>query len=190
MSKQDNINETWEVRINALLDGELNPQEVEALKSEAQHDADLAQAIIDAYALQSGLDELEIERAPASLRSRLAEIPGAEKKQSAEKKQPTHWFGMPRWVSAGALAAVPLLVIAMVMMQSQPELAEQPEFTEAEILQARQDVIVAFAYLDRIGDRAGRQIESEISEELSSGVNRNVTRYMPYTNNSLQEETS
>jgi len=185
MSKHDNIDETWEARINALLDGELKPQEIDELKTEAQRNAALAQAIIDAYALQAGLDELEVERAPASLRSRLANIPAAY-----QEKQPKRWFGMPRWAPAGALAAVPLLVIAMVMMQSQPEPAVQPEFTEAEVLQARQEVMIAFAYLDEITHRAGQQVESEISEELSSGVNRNVTRYMPYTNNSLQEENS
>jgi anti-sigma factor RsiW len=187
MNEHDDMSEHWEARINALLDGELDQKEVAALKREAERDARLAQAIIDAHALQARFDELEIERAPASLRAQLAKIPRAEKQQSPR------WFGFPRWAPVGALAAIPLLVVAMVMMQSPPEQSDQldqPEYTEAEILKARQDVITAFAYLDRIGARTGQHIESELAEELSRGVNRNVSRYMPYTQQSEQEESS
>ena len=76
MKKHDEINEAWESRINDLLDGELNAEEAADLRAEAENDAALAQAIIDAYALQASLDELEIERAPASLRKRLADLGG------------------------------------------------------------------------------------------------------------------
>lgn len=185
------MNEDWETRINELLDGELDPQQVAELRREAENNARLAQDIIDAYALQARLDELDVERAPDSLRAKLAGISGSE------RKQPVHWFGLPRWVPMGALAAVPVLVIAMVMMQPQPQSQAQPqsqpgapEYTEAEILQARQDVMTAFAYLDRIGSRTGHHIESELAEELSRGVTKNVSRYIPYTNASEQEENS
>ena len=178
MKKHDEINEAWESRINDLLDGELNAEEAADLRAEAENNAALAQAIIDAYALQASLDELEIERAPASLRKRLADIPRAEKKEKAR------WFGLPRWAPAGAMAAIPLLVVVMVM---QPK---QPEYTEAEVMQARQDLAVAFAYLDRIGERTSRHIQAELTEELTSGVNENVSRYMPYTKHKEQEENS
>lgn len=90
MNEHDDMSEHWEARINALLDGELDQKEVAALKREAERDARLAQAIIDAHALQARFDELEIERAPASLRAQLAKIPRAEKQQSPR------WFGFPR----------------------------------------------------------------------------------------------
>lgn len=185
MSKRNNIDERWEARINALLDGELDAQEVAALKREAERNEALAQAIVEAYSLQARLDELEIEPAPASLREKLARIP---KTESAHGRR---WLGMPKWVPVGAMAAVPLLVVAMVMMTQSPTVGpEQPEYTEAEILQARQDVLTAFAYLERVGERTGRQIEGELAEELSSGVNDNVARYMPFTNQSEQEDKS
>lgn len=181
MSDHENMNGDWEARINALLDGELDARESAALKREAEENQALAQAIVDAYALQARLDQLEIERAPASLSARLARIPKTESK--ARKS----WFGMPRWAPVGAIAAIPLVVIAMVMMQSEPEV---PEYTEAEILQATQDVRTAFAYLDRIGARAAREIEAELAKELRSGVNDNVTKHMPFTNHSRKEENS
>lgn len=187
MNEHDDLNEQWETRINELLDGELGPQQIAELKGEARKNEKLAQAIIEAYALQARLDELEVERAPDSLRTRLAGIPGSQ------KEQPARWFGLPRWIPASAMAAVPVLVIAMVMMQPQTQPQDQagvPEYTEAEIQQAQQDLLTAFAYLDRIGARTGQQIESELAEELSSGVNENITRHMPFTNNPEQEESS
>jgi len=135
--------------------------------------------------IKAMLKELEIERAPASLRARLKRIP---KEESAGSRR---WLGMPRWVPVGAMAAVPLLVLAMVMMTQSPTVGpEQPEYTEAEILRARQDVLTAFAYLERVGERTGRRIEGELAKELSSGVNDNVARYMPFTNQSEQEDKS
>jgi hypothetical protein len=186
MSKHDEINESWEARINALLDGELDEQAAAALKQEAEHNQALARAIVDAHALQARIDELEIERAPATLRARLARI---SKTESASRRR---WLGMPRWVPAGALAAVPLLVIAMVMMQATPEPADaiQREYSEAEVLQARQDLITALAYLDRVGERAGRQIASDLSRELRNGVNARVAEHMPFTHQSEQEDSS
>jgi len=181
MSNHDDNKEHWEPRINALLDGELDEQEAAALKREAEQDQVLAQAIIDAYALQSALDRLELEHAPASLRRRLARIP---KTESAGRKR---WLGMPRWAPVGALAAIPLAVIAMVMMTGTPP---KPKYSQAEILQARQDVITALAYLDRIGERTGLEIKGELAKEFSSGVNDNVAKHMPFANRSEQEEKS
>jgi anti-sigma factor RsiW len=177
----DEMNEHWEARINALLDGELDEQEAAAFKREAGQNESLAQAIIEAYALQSALEQLQIERAPASLRSRLARIPKTEKAGSKR------WLGMPRWVPAGAFAAIPLAVIAMVMMSGTPE---KPDYSQAEILQARQDVITALAYLDRVGERTGLGIKGQLSKEFSNGVSDNVAKHMPFAHKSEQEEKS
>lgn len=182
MSGKDERQERWEAQINALLDGELSKAEVAELKREAEGNQTLAQAIIDAHALQAGLENLRVERAPASLRAKLRKIP------RTEGGTPRRWFGMPRWVPAGAMAAVPLLVVAMVMMTSSPE--PQPEYSRAEVLQAREDLMVAFSYIDRIGSRAGEHIEAELSKELRGGVTDNVARYMPFTHQSQEEETS
>jgi anti-sigma factor RsiW len=183
MSKRDEMSEHWEARINALLDGELDDDEIAALKQEAEQDQALAQAIIDAYALQGAMEHLVPERAPDTLRKKLARIP------KTEGKEHRRWLGMPRWAPIGALAAIPLAVIAMVMMTS--ESPQQPrEYTEAEILEARQELITAFAYLDRVSERAAMQVQDELAKELRSAVNDNVSKHMPFTHPSEQEEKS
>ncbi len=185
------LDEHWEAQINALLDGELGAEETAELRREAEHNAALARAIVDAYALQSSLDALQLERAPDSLRARLADIPQAEKARTSAEPR-LSWFGMPRWVAAGAMAAVPLAVVAMLMMQA-PETGpapEQPQFTQEQIEQAARDVQTAFAYLDRIGERTGLEIQGQLAKELSHGVNDNVAEHMPFTSRNKREENS
>lgn len=185
MSESNKIDEHREAQINALLDGELDEQAAAELRRAAEADRALARAIVDAYSLRAMVDELDVERAPASLRRKLARIP---KTESAGRGR---WLGMPRWIPVGAMAAVPLLVLAMVMMSQPPAVdPQQPEFTEAEVLRARQDVLTALAYLDRASSRAGKAIERELAEELSDGVTDNVGKYMPFTHSSEQEEQS
>jgi hypothetical protein len=59
----------------------------------------LSQAIVAAWRLQLGLDQLQLERAPASLARRLRRIP---RQESAALRGPV--FGLPRQaVVAGAL---------------------------------------------------------------------------------------
>ena len=58
--------EKWEELINALLDGELNETDADALKEQAGSDQALARAIIEAYQLRKAMTEIEVERAPAS----------------------------------------------------------------------------------------------------------------------------
>ncbi len=60
--------------------------------------------------LEAMLQQLEIEKAPASLSSRLYRIP--EEESNKGWKWPWQWFSnpMPQWVMAPALAAVPLIV--------------------------------------------------------------------------------
>lgn len=143
--------EAVEARINDLLEGRLDDSEAERLKRDAQADHELATAIIDAFQLQKAMAELKVERAPASLRRRLRKIPA----QSRPAWQ------QPRWVLA--YATVPVLALAMVMMQPSSPSA-------AEIEKARQDLAVAFAYIDRVSVRTSHTIQSEIGSEMSRAV--------------------
>ena len=143
--------EAIEARINDLLEGRLDDDAAERLKREAQADHELATAIIDAYQLQRAMSELTIERAPASLRRRLRKIPA--------QSRPA-WM-QPRWVMT--YATVPVLALAMVMMQP-----SQPSSDELE--KARQDLAVAFAYIDRVSMRTSRHIQSEVGGEMSRAM--------------------
>ncbi len=157
----------WEAQVNALLDGELDDAQADALKAAAEADQALARAIIEAYQLQRLMTSMPVERAPDSLREKLRRIPAEqaslERRRSKAAKPPrTAWFA-PRW--AMALAAVPL-VIAVGVQLSGPRAP-----SEAELAQARQDVALAFSYLAK----ASRATEREIEHSIGAGMRDPVT---------------
>lgn len=133
--------------------------------------------------LESLLQELEIESAPASLTSRLYRIP----QEQAAKARKWPWqrisFPAPRWVMAPAFAAVPVLVLALFLFQER-----QP--SAAEIEQARQDLVVAFAYLDKAGVRTGIEIQDILGNGLRHGVKDPLSEHLPYTESIRKEETT
>jgi len=160
----------WEQQINALLDGELGQTDADELKSAATDDRELARAIVEAYQLQQVMAEIKVERAPASLNKRLRAIP--------REQRPAAGISLfqPRWVMA--LAAVPLAIIAVSIMQP-----DTP--SEAEIAKARQELAIAFAYLDKAGTITGRGIESTVGNTMADAVTGSVNRAIK-----LQNETS
>jgi anti-sigma-K factor RskA len=175
-----------EAQINSLLDGELDDAQAAALRQAAESDAALAQAIIEAYQLRAELANLPQERAPDSLRQKLQRIPAEHAPRTAPARtgkssgQGLRWF-QPRWVMA--LAAVPL-VILIGLYQPGPREAEDPGRslagptppTAAELAQARQDLALAFAYLDKAGRVTGREIEYTIGTGMRDPVKENTVR--------------
>ena len=163
----------WEKQINALLDGELDKADADKLKSAATDDRELARAIVEAYQLQRAMDEIHVERAPASLSKRLLAIPDEQKTASR-----FDWF-QPRW--AMALAVIPLVVITFNMMQPDTPSA-------SEIAKARQDLAIAFAYLDKAGRMTGREIESTVGRTIADAVTGSVNRAIKLQNDSFKEK--
>ena len=153
--------EKWEEQINALLDGELSPDDTDLLKTEASDDRDLARAIIEAYQLQKAMDAIHVERAPHSLRKRLRSIP------RQHRSAPTFSILQPRW--AAALAVIPLVFVVVSLMQPNTP-------SEQEIEKARHDLAVAFAYLDKAGQFTGREIESTVGNTMSDAIAGSVIR--------------
>jgi hypothetical protein len=133
--------------------------------------------------LETLLEKLEVESAPASLTSRLYRIP--EEESAKGWKWPWQWnFNpVPRWVTAPALAAVPLLVLGVLMLQP-----GQP--SAAEVEQARRDLGVAFAYLDKAGLRTGTEIRNVLGSQLRQSVKDPLSEHLPYTEQFRKEETS
>lgn len=124
---------------------------------------------------------LEIEKAPASLTRKLMRIP-----QEHGRREPwwSRWLpqrSAPRWVLVPALAAIPLLVIGLVLMQP-----HQP--SRAEVEKARQDVAIAFSYLDKVGLRTTREIQDVLEDGLEKPVKGELRKYMPFTGQSKQEK--
>ncbi len=153
--------ESREERINALMDGDLDPDEAERLKAMATQDEDLMRAIVEAYQLQRAMEQVRVERAPASLRRSLKQIP----------RQNRPVYLQPRW--AMAFAIVPLMIISVALMRSQEPSATQFDqigVDQARVDQARQDLAVAFAYIDQLSDKTSNLIESEVGGEMSRAV--------------------
>ena len=150
-----------EERINALMDGDLDPDEAERLKAMAAQDEDLMRAIVEAYQLQRAMEQLRVEKAPASLRRSLKQIP----------RQNRPIYLQPRW--AMAFSIVPLMIISVALMRSQDPPATQFDqigVDQARVDQARQDLAVAFAYIDQLSDKTSNLIESEVGGEMSQAV--------------------
>lgn len=178
MNDRIDMNE-WEAQINALLDGELDDAQTQALKSAAERDQALARAIIEAYELQRLIAALPEQRAPDSLREKLRQIPQqhaapARAPQTAGlRAAPRRWsWFQPRWVMA--LAAVPL-VVAIGIYQGGPQDGPRTP-SDAELAQARQDLALAFAYLEKASLATGREIEYSIGTGMRDPVKNNTLR--------------
>jgi anti-sigma factor RsiW len=163
----------WEDRINALMDGELSAADAELLKAQASDDQELARAIIEAYQLQQAMDSIRVERAPDSLRKRLRAIP--------REHRPTPVFSLlqPRW--AMALAAIPLAIVIVSLMRPDTPSA-------SEIAKARQEMAIAFAYLDKAGVITGREIESSVGQTMADAVTDSVNRAIKSQNLNSKEK--
>lgn len=133
--------------------------------------------------LEAMLADLEIENAPASLTSRLNRIPVEEGGKGW--KWPWQWFQnpAPRWVMAPAMAFVAVAALTVVLMQERGPSA-------AEVEQARQELAVAFAYMDRVGVRTGSEIQNILGGELRKTVKQPLSEHMPFTEQFRKEETS
>ncbi|MFB3078092.1 MAG: hypothetical protein ACE1Y4_08785, partial [Lysobacterales bacterium] len=88
-----------------------------------------------------------------------------------------------RWVMTAAVASIALLATSLVLMQPR-----QP--SQADVEQARQDLAVAFNYIDKIGNRTGDRIHSVLALQLHKGVTGNISKHFPFTEQSLKEENT
>ncbi len=190
MSGQDPATpKDWEIEINALLDGELDEASARALRMAAAEDSVLALAIVEAWQLHQSLDQQRPERAPASLRRKLRRIPREQKVASGRLV-----FGLPRWVSAGGLAAVVLIAVAMLLNEPAGQTVSSSQATAsrntsdvARREQARRELAIAFFYLDKAGLRLGQQIHQLLNDELSAPVKDELSKHMPYVGQAHKE---
>lgn len=133
--------------------------------------------------IESMMAQLSVEKAPASLTRRLMRIPREERRKARRGSWWPSPNDAPRWVLAPAFAAVPLLVLAVFLMRE-----SGPSQTEVE--QARQDLAIAFAYIDRAGFRTGEEIQSALGGELRHTVKGNLSKHIPFTEQSHKEDTT
>jgi hypothetical protein len=132
--------------------------------------------------LDALIEELEIEQAPPSLTRRLYRIPHEEQGREAWWRRWLPTGAAPRWVLVPALAAGVLALGVALLLPRQPS----PE----EVFQARQDLAVAFSYIDKAGVLTGREIQSVLGGELHHAVKDNLSKSIPFTEQFRKEETT
>ena len=135
----------------------------------------------DERQLDALFEQLGIEKAPPSLTRRLQRIPLEE-----GERQP--WWrrfwpeAAPRWVLAPAMAAALLALGIIISLPPQP--------SREDVLQAQQDLALAFHYIDKAGLITGKEIQSVLGGELRQSVKGNLSKHIPFTDSSLEEENS
>ena len=155
--KTDIEQQAFDDAIEELLAGDMDAQRAETLKQAAASDQVMASAIIDAWTLRKGLDELEPEIVPTSLQQRLLAIPAEHtpRKQWFAWIKPSNWQAGPSWAIGSALAMSLILAIGI---------NRQPN--QAEILQAREDIQIALAYLGKSLNQADQVTRDELSLQV------------------------
>lgn len=148
----------------------------ESTGSRRQSEAELDRA------LEQLFGQITIERTPASLRRRLRRIP-------LEQQPRERWWQRllaptpgPRWVLVPALAAAVLVVGIVLVMPRQP--------SQQDVLQARQDLAVAFSYIEQAGLATSREIESALGDGLRHPVKDSLSEHIPFTRQFRKEESS
>lgn len=128
------------------------------------------------------LGQLEIEEAPPSLTRRLYRIP-------LHAAGPDRWWQKlmatgqgPRWALVPALAAAVLVLGVVLTTMRQP--------SQEDLRQARQDLAVAFSYIERAGVVTGQEIQSAIGGELHRTVKENLSKHIPFTEQFRKEEST
>lgn len=139
----------------------------------------------DEERLDSLFSQLGVEKAPRRLTQRLYRIPREEGHEAGWRRllRPA---AVPRWVLAPALAAALLAVGVLLTLPRQP--------SEAEVLQARRELAVAFHYIDKAGVITGQEIQAvlggKLREELRDPIKDNLSKHIPFTEPSLEEEST
>jgi hypothetical protein len=132
--------------------------------------------------LEGLFQQLSVERAPASLRRRLRRIPSEEADRASWWKRWLAPAAQPRWVLVPALAVSLLVVGVVLVMPRQP--------SQADVLQARQDLAVAFRYIEQAGRTTSQEIKTVLDEGLRHPVKDNLSEHIPFTEQFRMEESS
>ena len=89
-----------------------------------------------------------------------------------------------RWAMAPAFA------VGSIAGAGSGVLLQPRQPSAAEVEQARQDLAVAFAYLDKVGNRTGNEIQTVLGGELRHSVKDKLSEHIPFTEQSRKEETT
>lgn len=149
--------------LDRFIDGEVTTGERQLLLCGAAEDPALGSKLASAMELQRALAGLPAEKAPTGLQRRLRTIPD----KHPEPGPPRGWLLRPHWLIATA-ALVLALVGGGALYQHQQQ--------EAELAQAKADLELVLAYLEKVNLKTRNRIHSTVSEVTSEPVARITAR--------------
>ncbi|MEH6580797.1 MAG: hypothetical protein V7754_02600 [Halioglobus sp.] len=153
----------FELLLDAFIDGDLEPVQRQALLATAAEDPTLGAELAVAVELQQALAGLPEHQVPASLNRKLQKIAQPESHWAG------HWLLRPRWAFAAML--VFSLIGGREIYQQHQQVTQQ-----AELAQARQDLALVLAYLDKVNRSVNAQIQMTVNEATAKPVVRVTTK--------------
>lgn len=155
----DKPDKWFDERIEPYLDGVLPEAERRLFEAHLKLDPVLAAELSRARRISGALAALPRLKCPSDVRRRVLEITAARP------------FTARRWAWAGAAAALAAIALT-VALRTPPDRGP----SAAELAQARAEVALALAYLDRAGRLAGREVGDQwvsggIIKPVSAGLN-------------------
>ena len=161
--------------LDAFIDGDLEHSQRQVLLARAAEDPALAAELASAMELQQALSGMHRLQAPASLTRKLHKIPRREGRWISS------WALRPRWAFA-AILVLSLIGGRELYQQRQQQLAQQ-----AELAQARQDLALVLAYLNKVNRSANAQIQTTVSQATAKPVARVTTQTLQNQLQPIQE---
>lgn len=172
MMKEDAM--WYDQRVEAFIDGELPDNESRLFAARLEIDPELKLAVDQALVLQDSLQSMPQYRCPPRVTHQVMSAIG-------EQRRSWTWIRPVGWAAGAAFAA--LMAIAINL----GGLLEPAQPSADELAQARLELGIALAYLDRAGTLAGRQVsETLVTEGLSRPLTQGLKR-QPVNNRALED---
>ena len=152
--------------LEAWIDGEISPDERQELLASAADDPALGDKLAAASNLQQALAGLQTESVPNNISRALHRIPRRQKKRRSLKD----WLLHPNWAVAAALV---LFLVGGTQLYQQQQRQQQQQ---AQLAQAREELALVLAYLEKINRSANQQIQTTVSGVTSEPVTRITAR--------------
>lgn len=154
-----NQNDSKEKSLQALLQGKLSDTDAQSVRSELEAEEQRAKVFMETYLQQNSLERSGIEKAPESLRRRIRAIPVQYERSGRSL------------LHLGAIATVVLSIIVGLLVYHGPA-PDEP--TPEEIDQARRELIIAFNYLEDIGQQTSNYMSREIGGAMEHALIKGI----------------
>lgn len=161
-----------ELRLEALVDGELEPTEAASLEKHFESCSDCARQYrfaIDIRQELRGLPELDTPQ-----RVLQAVLGTARRKASRRWSWDSFWQApRPAWIALGAATVAALLAVMILIPTQEPTVPER----SAEVERATEEARLALAYLDKLTHRAAMDLrEDVVQKRVVEPVARGLSR--------------